>query len=79
LKENIAHELIHLAFPKLAHGDSFEDYYIKSLLRGHMVFGGRGIITEVTKPTALSVDSERKEALQRESDSQQELWEDYEA
>jgi predicted metal-dependent hydrolase len=49
LRHVIAHELIHLAFPKLAHGGSFEYYYVSSLLRGHLVFGGRGIIMEVTK------------------------------
>src|SRR5215211_62318 len=49
LKNSIAHELIHYTFPKLQHGDRFEDYYIKSLLSGDMVFDGRGITTKKTE------------------------------
>jgi hypothetical protein len=50
LRETIAHELIHIAFPKMQHGDSFEGYYIKSLLQGHMMFDGRGIIGKMKRP-----------------------------
>lgn len=35
IQDTVAHELIHLAFPNIAHGDSFEQYYIGSLLKGH--------------------------------------------
>jgi hypothetical protein len=49
LRHTIAHELIHLAFPRLQHGVAFEEY-IAALLKGHMAFDRRGLITEVVKP-----------------------------
>lgn len=49
IRRIIAHELIHLAFPKLQHGISFEEY-TSALLKGHMAFDRRGLITEVVKP-----------------------------
>ena len=58
LKNTVAHELIHIAFPKMNHGVSFEKHYIKSLLDGHMLFDGRGITdTRKFKPKP-TIDAE---------------------
>jgi hypothetical protein len=60
LRHTIAHELIHLAFPKLQHEtDRFEEY-IKALLKGHMAFDRRGLITEVVKPPPSTDNRIRK-------------------
>jgi hypothetical protein len=54
MKHVIAHEMVHLAFPRLDHGNSFEKLYVKALMEGHMVFYKHGkvemIVTAVTKP-----------------------------
>jgi hypothetical protein len=49
LRHTIVHEVIHFAFPRLQHGVRFEQY-AEALLRGHMAFGGNGLITDVVKP-----------------------------
>ena len=72
LRHTLAHELIHLTFPNLEHGDRFEDYYVDSLLQGHMVFYKHKqiemIITKVTEPPKdknLLINSEIEELQER--------------
>jgi len=54
--------MIHLAFPEVEHGNRFEDYYVDSLLNGHMVFYRhkqvKMILTTVHKPKAPQIDAE---------------------
>lgn len=44
----LAHELIHASFPKLVHGVNYEKYVV-ALIRRHMFFDGRGLITKTPK------------------------------
>jgi hypothetical protein len=72
LRHVIAHELIHLAFHDLEHGNRFEDYYVDSLLAGHMVFykhkQAEMIITHVTEPkpsTTVMIETEIANLVER--------------
>jgi hypothetical protein len=55
IKNTVSHELIHLAFPKLPHGDGFERY-VQALLKGNLGFDGKGLITKITKPAPTFTD-----------------------
>jgi|SRR6185503_6090619 len=64
IKSTVAHELVHLAFPKLDHGVNFE-YYRAHLQSGFMAFDGRGLIKEMTKPKP-TLSEEALKLLQRQ-------------
>jgi hypothetical protein len=69
LRKTIAHELLHLAFPKIGDGHKSQQLYITALLKLHLAFRGNGIITEVFKPepptdARVAVLLERKKRLQ---------------
>lgn len=48
IRHTVAHELIHLRFPKLQHGVRFEQY-VTSLLRGMLFFDAHGLVTKFPK------------------------------
>jgi hypothetical protein len=70
IRSTIAHELIHLAFPGVAHGDNFEKNYVASLLAGHLFFDCRRIVTKVTKPNKNKpeLDAAIAKLLQRQKE-----------
>jgi hypothetical protein len=64
MRDTIAHELLHLAFPKIGDGHKSQQLYIAALLKLHLAFRGNGIITEVFKPEP-PIDARVAELLER--------------